>query len=169
MVFRINSLSGAWHPVFLGTTMKKSLSCTSCGIFVKEITPFWFTLHTCHFLCKELQGISPQVERERESVYICYERIVSLAQGLRSRVQAQLRQFSIWFSICFLPAPPAVIGYLAFAEVQIQGFLKNPVGTLGAHTTFCEETLHQVTTSLEHCSQCLLSAQAAREFAFFFS
>ncbi len=38
---------------------------------------------------------------------------------------------------------PAVIGYLAFAGVQIQGlFSRNsngPGGTSGAHTTCCEE------------------------------
>ncbi len=44
------------------------------------------------------------------------------------------------FSICLPPAPPvhpAVTGYMAFAGVQIQG--NGPGGTLGAHTTCCEE------------------------------
>ncbi len=54
--------------------------------------------------------------------------------------------FSIWFSICLPPAPPvhpAVIGYLAFAGVQIKGIFSwnnnGPGGTSGAHTTCCEE------------------------------
>ncbi len=58
-----------------------------------------------------------------------------------ARVQAPLRQFSIWFPICLPPAPPvhpAVIGYLAF-----QGLFSwnsnGPGGTSGAHTTCCEE------------------------------
>ncbi len=64
------------------------------------------------------------------------------------RIQAQLRQLTTIFSICLTPASPvhpAVIGYLAFAGVQIQGlFLRNsnsPCGTSGTHATCCEEKL----------------------------
>ncbi len=56
-----------------------------------------------------------------------------------------LWQFSS-FSICLPPFPPvhpAVIGYLAFAGVQIQGLFScnsnGPGETSGAHTTCCEE------------------------------
>ncbi len=54
--------------------------------------------------------------------------------------------FSIWFSICLLPAPPvypAMIRNLAFAGMKIQGLFSwssnGPGGTSGAHTTCCEE------------------------------
>ncbi len=82
-------------------------------------------------------------------------------------------QFSISFSICLLPAPPvhpAVIGYLAFAGVQIQGIFpcnsNGPGGTLGAHTTCCEERLvllflARLQELCLHGSQCLLNAQAS--------
>ncbi len=47
------------------------------------------------------------------------------------------------FSICLPPVYPAVIGYLVFAGVQIQGLFScnsnGPGGTSGAHTTCCEE------------------------------
>ncbi len=79
-------------------------------------------------------------------VCVCGVVVVSWAQGPWSWVQAQLRQFFHLISICLLPAPPvhpAVIGYLAFAGVQIQGLFSwssnGPGGTSGAHTTCCEE------------------------------
>ncbi len=95
--------------------------------------------------------------------------VVTLAQGLRSWVGGPLWQFSIWFSICLPPVHPAVIGYLAFAGVQIQGVFS--WNRSGAHTTCCEERsvllwvpspapgalLAQL---IVHGSQCLLSAQA---------
>ena len=78
--------------------------------------------------------------------YVVYIVVVSLAQGLRSLVQAPLWQF---FHLVFHqppPAPPvhpAVIGYLAFAGVQIQDLFSQksngPGGTSGAHSTCCEE------------------------------
>ena len=72
-----------------------------------------------------------------ECVCVCGVVVVSLAQGLL--VQSHLRQFSI----CLPPVHPAVIGYLAFAGMQIQGFFSGnsngPGGTSGAHTTCCEE------------------------------
>ncbi len=50
--------------------------------------------------------------------------------------------FSIWF-FCLPPVHLTVIGYLAFAGVQIQGLFScnsnGPGGTSGAHTTCCEE------------------------------
>ncbi len=70
---------------------------------------------------------------------VCVCVVVSLAQG---QVQAPLWQFSIWFSICLLPVHPAVIGYLAFAGVQIQGLSHETAmvqGSLGGHATCCEE------------------------------
>ncbi len=51
--------------------------------------------------------------------------------------------FSIRFSICLPPVHPAVIGYLAFAGMKIQGIFSwnnnGPGETSGAHTTCCEE------------------------------
>ncbi len=78
--------------------------------------------------------------------YVVYIVVVSLAQGLRSLVQAPLWQF---FHLVFHqppPAPPvhpAIIGYLAFAGMQIKDVFSQksngPGGTSGAHSTCCEE------------------------------
>ncbi len=74
--------------------------------------------------------------------------VVSLAQGLRVLSSSPtLRQFSILFSTCLPPAPPvhsAVIGYLAFAGIQIKAFSHESAmvrGTSGAYITCCEDRL----------------------------
>ncbi len=101
---------------------------------------------------------------------------MSLAQGLRVLSSSPtLRQFSILFSTCLPPAPPvhpAVIGYLAFSGLQIQGLFSwnsNGLdGTSGAYITCCEdrpvllrEFLARPQDICLHDSQCLLSAQAS--------
>ena len=72
--------------------------------------------------------------------------VVSLAQGLMSLSSSPTQVIFYLIFICLPPAPPvhpAMIRYLAFAKVQIQGlFSWNSNGTggaLGAHTTCCEE------------------------------
>ncbi len=87
-------------------------------------------------------------------LYVCGSCVMwLLCPWLRAwgpQIQAQVRQFtiwfSIWFSICLAPASPvhpAMIGYLAFAGVQIQGLFpwssNSPGGTSGTHATCCEE------------------------------
>ncbi len=69
-----------------------------------------------------------RVARFKVCVCVCVC-VVSLAQG---QVQAPLWQFSIWFSICLQPVHPAVIGYLAFAGVQIQGLSHETAMVQGA-------------------------------------
>ncbi len=100
---------------------------------------------------------------------MCGVVVVSLVQGLRSLVQVQLRQFSIWFSICLSPVHPAVIGYLAFAGVQIRDLspvmvqvrLRVPTPLAVRKGLFSCEFLARLHELCLHSSQCLLSTQAS--------
>ncbi len=87
------------------------------------------------------------ITKKRDPKLLMQALLVSVWVGVcmweKQMENALLRPFSIWFSICLPPVHPAVIGYLAFAGVQIQGLFSwnsnGPGGTSGAHTTCCEE------------------------------
>ncbi len=67
-----------------------------------------------------MQGIVDDLMARGEWIRVCGAVVVSLAQGLMSS-SPTLATFPSGFSICLPPVHPAVIGYLAFAGVQIQG------------------------------------------------
>ncbi len=91
----------------------------------------------------ELQLVRIASNSSEAEVYVwvwsIYDSVKQVAHTYKLILFIQWR----FFTICLPPVHPAVIGYLAFAGVQIQGLLSwnsnGPGGTLGALTTCCEE------------------------------
>ncbi len=103
---------------------------------------------------------------------LCGVVVVSWAQGPRSWVQAQLRQFFHLISICLPPAPPVhpavwlgtwhLLGckFKAFSHEAAVG-LRVPTPLAVRKGLFSCEFLSRLQELCLHGSQCLLSAQAS--------